>query len=128
LISKIAVLLVRLFLTRKSVILPLDRSSMTNWRNRVGEERLQALSPGRDLPRQDQTAPQGTTSPRPRSIAADCVKSRRVAGCRTQDLRPVVIQWKGFSVRHQGVEKIALHQQRLKVDYRLGHRLDLCRD
>ena len=23
--------------------LPLDRSSMTNWRNRMGEERLQAL-------------------------------------------------------------------------------------
>jgi IS5 family transposase len=25
--------------------LPLDRSSMTNWRNRIGEERLQALLP-----------------------------------------------------------------------------------
>ena len=26
--------------------LPLDRSSMTNWRNRMGEQRLQALLPG----------------------------------------------------------------------------------
>src|SRR5258705_10277825 len=31
------------------------------------------------------------------TIAADCVKSRRVAGCRTQDLRAVVSNGKGFS-------------------------------